>query len=135
MECMQRGRLRAEVTSESLVHPYLLCDLGQKLNFSELVSSFTTQGQVLSPTVVLRVTWDPTGMEGTQQGLGTESCHSMGCLSGSVGWVSAVSQVMISGPWDQVPSWAPCSVRSLLLLLSLLLSLLVLALSLSQINK
>ena len=44
------------------------------------------------------------------------------------------AQVMISGSWDRVLHWASCSAGSLLLPLPLLLSLLILALNLYQIN-
>ena len=46
-----------------------------------------------------------------------------------------LAQVMIPESWNQAPRWAPCSVGSLPLPFPLLLPLLVLSHSLSQINK
>ena len=43
-----------------------------------------------------------------------------------------LAQVMISGSWDQVPCWAPCSAGTLLLPLLLLILLLLLFLSNKQ---
>ena len=93
------------------------------------------QNPMPSGTVRVGRAWGSQSTHRTPQG--SASCYSLSwCLSelyfrgawgGSVKQLP-LAQVMISGSWDQAPSWALCSVRSLLLHLLLPFPLLMRAL-------